>query len=71
MADEIDLATEVSEKLLEQALRRQRDRARQQQSPEPVTECTECGEALPETRIQHRFQLCVGCAEERERRAAR
>ena len=34
---------------------------------DPITHCIDCGDQIPEVRQKHGLELCVDCAEQRER----
>ena len=60
--DEIDVAQRRQQEEIDHAL------AARKPDIYDTEECLECGEPLPEVRIQHGFGLCVDCQETKELR---
>lgn len=61
--DEADRAAEIMERAMSRFRRPDAQRAAILR-----THCIDCGEAMPNSRIQRHAQLCVECQTERERR---
>lgn len=68
MADPIDIANDLIDNELAQALRKVRQNAGQDKKGTKF--CVECGEDMPPARRELGFKFCVPCAAERERRQA-
>lgn len=66
MADDIDVANGLVEGQIDLALKRIRQNASQKVNG--TKHCIECGDDMPEARRTLGFNLCVPCAEEKERR---
>lgn len=65
MADEIDIANDLFNQQLQQAIEKLRQ-GKSQSAGAKI--CVECGDDIPEARQQLGFKWCVYCAEEMERR---
>ncbi|HEY9347257.1 MAG TPA: TraR/DksA C4-type zinc finger protein [Inquilinus sp.] len=62
MADPIDEANELSERLRTEALAEQRQRARQRARRPSLPDCVACGDPIPEERrALGGITRCVGC----------